>query len=254
MRWVAKCAYDGTDFDGWQSQVSGNTIQDFIERRLGVIFAREVRIHSSGRTDAGVHALGQVFHFDAEWPHGAATLLRALQVGFPKSIHIYEVQLTDDTFHARFSARGKTYFYKICTGRASPFETRYCLSLGNMTLNEAHMRQAATSLLGKHFFKPFCADRGDGKPLDYVRHLRTLDLTVSEKALYGDANQKEYIFRLSADGFLYKMVRSIVGTLIEVGRGKFSATDVEQILRSGERTQTVVTAPPHGLCLEKVDY
>jgi tRNA pseudouridine38-40 synthase len=105
MRWRCECRYDGTDFNGWQSQPNGNTIQDFIEKRLAIIFWEKIRIHGSGRTDTGVHARGQVFHFDGDWPHGPEKLLRAFRSGLPSGIQITEVQETDRTFHARYSVK-----------------------------------------------------------------------------------------------------------------------------------------------------
>jgi tRNA pseudouridine38-40 synthase len=110
MRWRCECRYDGTDFCGWQSQSNGNSIQDFIEKRLAVIFGEAVRIHGSGRTDAGVHALGQVFHFDGDWFHGPEKLFRAFRSGLPSGIQVMEVQEVDTTFHARYSVKKSAIF------------------------------------------------------------------------------------------------------------------------------------------------
>lgn len=121
IRWCLECAYDGTLFSGWQSQPSGNGVQDFIERRLETIFRIPVRIHGSGRTDAGVHARGQVFHFDADWPYAPDKMRVALGVGVPRTIQIKRVKRVGSEFHARFSAIGKRYIYRIYEGDADPF-------------------------------------------------------------------------------------------------------------------------------------
>ncbi|MDR2421953.1 MAG: tRNA pseudouridine(38-40) synthase TruA [Deltaproteobacteria bacterium] len=113
MRWKCICNYDGTDFNGWQSQSNGNTIQDILEKRLEFIFGRPVRIHGSGRTDTGVHANRQVFHFDANWEHGADKLVRAFRCGIPRTIRVFSVEEVSDLFHARFSATRKRYKYYL---------------------------------------------------------------------------------------------------------------------------------------------
>ena len=158
-RWKCVVAYDGGGFDGWQSQPSGNAIQDVIERRLAAVLKAEVRIHGSGRTDAGVHALGQVFHFDAAWSHGAEKLRLALRAGLPEAIQLKSVRPAPADFHARFSARGKTYRYEIFLGEADPFATRYCWSL-EREIDWAAVEAAAAILRGKHDFKAFAAEGG----------------------------------------------------------------------------------------------
>ena len=130
MRWKCTVAYDGTQFEGWQSQPGGNTVQDFIERRLSVLFKQRVVIHGSGRTDSGVHARGQVFHFDGDWPHGPEALLKALRVGYPDAIQVYRAEVVGADFHARFSATNKRYVYQFHEGYADPFHTRWYWSTG----------------------------------------------------------------------------------------------------------------------------
>ena len=154
-RFKCFCAYDGTDFRGWQSQACGNTIQDFIERRLAEIFSEKIRIHGSGRTDAGVHAKAQVFHFDAAWAHSAQNLLSALRCGLPAGIQIFRVARAKEGFHARYSAVGKRYVYNIYEGYAPPYKSRYCWSLGRRKLDVKKMNEAAAGLLGEHDFTAF---------------------------------------------------------------------------------------------------
>lgn len=247
MRWKCTCAYDGTDYYGWQSQVEGNTLQDVIEARLKDIFKEPVRIHGSGRTDSGVHAHGQVFHFDFDWQHGAEKLQEALSSGLPESIQIIEVEAVTDDFHARFSATGKYYAYQLYLGYASPEDTRYCWSLGNRTLDFDAMQRAANKLLGEHDFTAFAALRGDESEKDEnpVKDMRLLDVIV----------EGPYVrIETEASGYLYKMVRSLVGCLVDVGLGKLSPEDVAHILESKKRTQAIVTAPAKGLWLERVFY
>lgn len=244
-RWRATCAYDGTDFDGWQSQPSGNAIQDVIEARLSTIFKRTVRIHGSGRTDAGVHAKGQVFHFDAPWPHEPTKLLAAMRVGLPPTILVERIERVSPDFHARFSATGKRYVYRIVQTVASPFVTRFVLGRsGSQRLDTAAMRAAAMVLRGRHDFRAFAAENGADLE-DPVRDLQRLE--VEE-----EGDHVALVFE--ANGFLYKMARSLTGALIAVGEGRLSPEDVRHILESNRRTETVETAPARGLCLEEVFY
>ncbi len=245
-RWVCACAYDGTDFLGWQSQAGGNTIQDYIETRLAALFKRPVRIHGSGRTDSGVHAKAQVFHFDAHWPHPVEHLLRALRSGLPAGIQVYRVRRAPPGFHARYDATGKRYIYRMHLGWASPMEARYCWSLGARRPDLALMRDAASRLLGTHDFTAFGALRSGASEQDSpVKDLRRLDLTLRGRKL---------TLTTEASGYLYKMVRTLTGTLVEVGLGKLTPDDVERILRSRVRTPAIVTAPAHGLMLDRVWY
>lgn len=243
VRWKCICAYDGGAFDGWQSQASGNAIQDVIERRLREVLKRDLRIHGSGRTDAGVHALGQVFHFDAVWTHGADKLRLALQAGLPRAIQIKNVRRAPAEFHARFSAQGKIYRYEIFLGEADPFTAPYCWSL-NRGLDWAAVAAAAEVLRGRHDFKAFAAEGGVERETT-VRDLRRLDVARRGRRVR---------LTFEADGFLYKMVRSLTGTLVKVGLGKLTPRDVAALLKSARRTPQVQTAPSQGLFLVRVLY
>ena len=147
-RWKCVCAYDGTTFAGWQSQAGGTAIQDVIEARLAQVFKTQVRIHGSGRTDAGVHALGQVFHFDAPWRHEPAKLLAALRTGLPAAIQIKSLRAVPEKFHARFGATGKRYVYQVHVGDADPFTRPYCWSVFR-PLDVAAMQATAAVLRGR---------------------------------------------------------------------------------------------------------
>ena len=242
-RWKCVCAYDGAAFAGWQSQVGGTGIQDTIERRLAEILGNQVRIHASGRTDAGVHALGQVFHFDAPWRHGPEKLLAALRHGLPPSIQIRSVKAVPDSFHARFSATGKRYVYHIHLGDADPFTRPYCWPVFS-ELDMKAMEAAASVLRGRHDFRAMAATNGPELD-DTVRDLRRLDIVRRGPRLRIVAE---------ADGFMYKMVRSLAGTLVLAGLGRLKPADLAHILASRKRTAAVHTAPPQGLFLEKVFY
>lgn len=242
-RWKCVCAYDGGGFSGWQSQADGNAVQDVIERRLAEMFGRAVRISGSGRTDAGVHALGQVFHFDAAWRHGPAKLLAALKSGLPPAIQIKSARPVRGDFHARFQATGKRYEYRLQLGEADPFTRPYCWAVFR-PLDFPAMAAAAEILRGRHDFRAFTALNGPEKE-DTVRELRRLEIR---------RRGRQVRIIAEADGFLYKMVRSLAGVLVAVGEGRLPAARVGEILRSRQRTALVETAPPQGLFLVKVFY
>jgi tRNA pseudouridine38-40 synthase len=245
-RWKCVCAYDGTSFAGWQSQSpeKGVGVQDVIERRLAEIFGGPVRIHGSGRTDAGVHAIGQVFHFDAAWRHGPAKLLAAFRVGLPPTVQVQSAKTVAADFHARFSAKRKRYVYHVCLGDADPFTRAYCWSVMRPWMDLTAMREAAKVLVGSHDFASFTAFNGQDLA-DTVRELYRLDVLGRGRRIRIVAE---------ANGFLYKMVRSLVGVLVSVGEGKLSAANVGEILDAKKRTERVLTAPPEGLFLARVFY
>ncbi len=243
-RWRSGVAYDGSSFSGWQSQPDGNAIQDVLERRLREILKREIRIHGSGRTDAGVHARGQVFHFDAAWAHGTEKLLAAFRAGLPPTIQVQSARRVPATFHARFSATGKIYHYDLHHGGfADPFSHAFTWSVPRRLDVEA-MRAAAGRLVGMHDFRAFSAFGGEERE-NTVRTLKRLDIAARGPRLRITAE---------ADGFLYKMVRSLVGALVYAGQGKLAPDDIDRLLAGRQRTQRVETAPPQGLCLDRVFY
>jgi len=242
-RWKCVCAYDGTGFSGWQSQAGGRAIQDLIEARLTRIVGAPLRVHGSGRTDAGVHARGQVFHFDAAWRHEPDRLLAALRAGLPAAIQIKSVRRVAADFHARFQATGKRYVYHLHLGDAEPFVRPYCWPVFK-PLDFGAMQAAAAVLRGRHDFRAFTALNGPARE-DTVRELRRFDVVRHGRHVRVTAE---------AEGFLYKMVRSLVGALVAVGEGKLTLVQLHRILESRERTAAVQTAPPQGLFLEQVFY
>lgn len=243
MRWKCGCSYDGTDFAGWQTQSGGGSLQNAICGALAEIFKTKVDIYGSGRTDAGVHALEQVFHFDFDWPHGPVALLRAMRSRFPEQISPLYVELVSDDFHARFSATSKLYQYRLFQGNPSPIDYRYCWPVRE-NLDLQAMASAIPLFKGKLDFAAFAANRG----VEYestTRHLMRAEMTMDERFIN---------IRFEADGFMYKMVRSLVGTLVNVGSGRISQDDVSELLDSGKRSPFVYAAPAKGLFLEKVYY
>lgn len=245
-RFKCVCAYDGTDFCGWQSQPNGMSVQDFIERRLEQIFKRKTRIHGSGRTDSGVHADAQTFHFDAKWRHGDAALLAALKCGHPDSLQILSVEKVGKDFHARYSAKGKRYVYKICEGDADPKSTRYEWSLGLRRLDLDAVNRAAQILLGTHDFTAFSASRGTDAKENPVK-------TIFE--LRAKRRGRTITFSTRGSGYMYKMVRMLVGALVEVGLGKLTAEEIAETLESKTRGhRKFQAAPAKGLTLNKVYY
>ena len=242
-RWKCVCAYDGAAFSGWQSQAGGGGVQDAIEERLARILGVPTRVHGSGRTDAGVHALGQVFHFDADWSHGGEKLIAAMRSRLPASIQIKSAVRVRPDFHARFQAIGKIYRYDLHLGDADPFTRPYCWVLLRPVDFRA-MSAAAAVLRGRHDFKAFSALNG-AEPGGTVRNLRRFELARRGRRIRITAE---------ADGFLYKMVRSLVGALVAAGEGKLDAAKIREILASRARTAAVQTAPPQGLFLQRVSY
>jgi tRNA pseudouridine38-40 synthase len=242
-RWKCVCAYDGTTFHGWQSQEGGNTIQDRIERQMKKVLGRSIRLEGSGRTDSGVHALAQVFHFDAFWPHGADKLRLALQSGLPRTIQLKKITRASAKFHARFDAKGKIYRYHLHLGEADPFSMPYCWSL-NRPLDWPAVLAAAKVLRGQHDFWAFSGEN-DRTYETTVRDLRRLEVV---------RRGSRVAFTFEADGFLYKMVRSLTGALVSVGLGKLTAAEVGELIKTRRRIPAVVTAPPQGLFMVKVIY
>ena len=245
-RWCCLCAYDGTDFAGWQKQPNRRAIQDKIEEVLKEIFGSRIRTIGSGRTDAGVHAKGQVFHFDAPWTHPEQSLLQAMRVNFPEGVRPIKLRQVSGDFHSLYSATGKRYRYRACKGWAEPEIDRFVLSLKEKKPDLVRMKEGATFFVGEHDFSAFSASRGEGEKEDSkIRKVWKMD--VFEEGV-------EVHFLVEGSGFLYKMVRSMVGALLDVGVGKIEPNEILDILNSKLRTERVVSAPAKGLCLEEVFY
>jgi tRNA pseudouridine38-40 synthase len=239
--------YDGTNYHGWQIQPNGRTIQAELTRVLSLLDHRPVTVHGAGRTDAGVHAEGQVASFFLEREAEPVKLRDAMNGNLQRDIRVVDVEGVPDDFHARFSAKEKTYCYKIWAGEVmSPFERHYAL-FHRHTLDVEAMRKAASILIGTHDFSAFTV--ADSQVESHVRTLKRLAIQVETEPA-----GKRILLSVTADGFLRYMVRTIAGTLIEVGRGFRPVEDLVEALASRERAKAGQTAKPHGLTLMRVDY
>jgi tRNA pseudouridine38-40 synthase len=246
-------SYDGTRLVGWQRQAEGDSVQGVLEDALARFEGRPVTVHGAGRTDAGVHAIGQVASVEVEFAHDVATLARALNAQLPEDVRVLSVEDVAPGFHARFGARSKTYHYCIRTGPlVSPFERAFVWHVPQPLDVEA-MRRAASSLLGRHDFSSF---RSIGTEVpDAVRTLHVSALVETPGALpwLGDGTAL-LTYQVTGDGFLRHMVRAIVGTLVEVGRGWRDPAQMDALVQAKDRARAGATAPPQGLFLVRVDY
>lgn len=238
-------AYEGTAYAGWQIQPAshGLTIQGIVEGALERLTGEKIRVAAAGRTDAGVHARGQVISFATSSTIPVDRWTWALNSVLPQDIVAWEAAEVGPEFHARFSAKSKTYRYCIDNGLfPDVFWRRFSWHV-RQPLDLAAMQQAADSLKGRHDFRAFAAA---GRPVrSYVREIQEITWTRRDNFIYLD---------IKADGFLYHMVRIIVGTLVEVGLGKRKPTEMAAILAGRRRELAGPTAPPQGLCLERVEY
>lgn len=248
LRYQATVEYDGTDFHGFQIQARGRTVQGELEKAIERITQAQVRILGAGRTDAGVHASGQVIAFDASWRHPTQTLHRALNAVLPRDVAISHLTTTHLTFHPRFDAKWRQYRYTILNQPIrSPLWARNTHHVAE-PLDVGAMGAAGLILIGSHDFAAF------GKPTQgesTVRHVMQAEWLVESLR---DIEGKLLIFEIRANAFLYRMVRNIVGTLLRVGRGELSPDEVAALLETKDRAAAGPPAPACGLCLVKVQY
>lgn len=234
-------AYDGTDFFGWQRQPDKRTVQGTLEDILARITQKKIAVAGAGRTDAGVHAQGQTANFRADITLKPKELLRAMNALLPGDIKILSIKKTVPDFHARKSALSKTYEYRIFTaGIISPFLSRYVL-YWPYPLDIELMNEAAKLFEREADFSAFSSNR-------FLRPVRKVFRSEIRK------KRNELLYTVEANGFLRYMVRTMVGTLLEVGRGKMSPEQVEEIFRKNDRSLAGPTAPAQGLCLVRVAY
>ncbi len=236
--------YDGTDYLGWQIQAKGPTLQGVLEEKLAVITGERPRVTASGRTDSGVHGLGQVAHFKTQSTLQVASIQKALNSLLPPDITIKKVEEVEEGFHARKHAKSKVYEYRILNrDLRSPFLRRFAWHIPQKLDLEA-MKEATRYLLGEHDFSAF---RSVGSPTrSPVRKVLRAEWEKGRDGLLR--------FEIEATGFLKQMVRAIVGTLVEVGKGKMTAEDFRSILASKDRRKAGPTAPARGLFLKEVKY
>ncbi|MGV8059189.1 MAG: tRNA pseudouridine(38-40) synthase TruA [Smithellaceae bacterium] len=236
--------YDGTAYCGWQRQVNGLSIQQVLEETILLITQEKVTVIGSGRTDAGVHALNQVASFRSNTRLPAEILYRGINGLLPPDIVLKAVEEVDREFNALRDARGKVYFYKICNKRLRPALGRNYFWFIYHPLDLTAMEQAAQYLIGLHDFSCFCATGSDVK--DRTRILTGIHINRYEDGLLE--------ITIEAQGFLKYMVRNIVGTLVEIGRGKRQPSEMKKILESRDRNIAGITAPARGLYLKEVKY
>lgn len=249
MNYKLLLQYDGTDFHGWQIQRDLRTVQGELTRALSLIDGRDVVVHGSGRTDAGVHAEGQVANVEIQREIPATKLRNAINGNVGKDLRVLEAEVVSNEFHARYSALEKTYVYRIVNGPViSPFWVRYAHHEAR-PLNLAQMKAAAELFLGKHDWTAFSAAQSDVE--ERVRTITGLEIT---ETLDPRSFSTHLEIRISADGFLRYMVRAIAGTLMCVGRGELDASAVKQAIETGVRPVIAATAPACGLTLVSVRY
>jgi tRNA pseudouridine38-40 synthase len=241
--------YDGTEFHGWQIQEDLRTVQGELTRALSLIDGRSVNVHGSGRTDAGVHAEGQVASVEIQREISPEKLRAAINANIDRDVRVLSVETVPDDFHARYSALGKTYIYRIINGPViSPFWWRYAHQEAR-PLDLDRMRTSAELLLGKHDWTAFSAAQSDVE--DRIRTVTHVEIT--EKL--DERSQSPLIeVRVSAEGFLRYMVRTIAGTLMAAGRGELSRDAIIRAVETGARPTAAVTAPACGLTLLSVRY
>jgi tRNA pseudouridine38-40 synthase len=254
-------AYDGTDFSGWQAQPEAVTIQDTLAWAIGRVTGEKVLPQGSGRTDAGVHALGQVASFSTKSPVPVENLVKALNDILPPSVRVLRASEVTPEFHARKSARAKTYRYRIYRGTiCPPLLARYVWHYP-YPLDEAAMNAAATFVAGEHDFTSFAAvdpERDDSlSGTERERSRRHVTERGNVRRIFSSAWERqgdEIVYTVCGSGFLHHMVRNLVGTFILIGKGTLKPADISRTLEAKDRSAAGATAPPNGLFLVNVEY
>ncbi len=244
MRYLLTVEYFGKNYVGWQSQINGIAVQDVLNSALSKLLLEEIKTEGSGRTDAGVHAIGQAVHFDTTKNFPPSRLPMAVNSLLPKDIRVKKAEIVPDDFHVRYSAKKKTYIYKMYVSRfISPVRADTYVQV-IPPIDVEKMKRATADLVGTHDFKAFSAT-GSKITDNTTRTIYSATLTE---------NDDELIFTITGDGFLYNMVRIIVGTLVFIGKGKRPETAIKDMLATGDRTLGGKTFPAQGLYLLSVKY
>ncbi len=249
MNFKLTLQYDGTDFHGWQMQSELRTVQGELTRALSLIEGRDVVVHGSGRTDAGVHANGQVANVNLQREITPQKLRAAINGNVAKDVRIMEAEVVPDDFHARYSAVEKTYLYRVVNGPVmSPFWLRYAHHEAR-TLDLKRMKCCAELFLGEHDWSAFSSAQSDVET-----KVRTISRCEVAERVDERARCRILEITVSAEGFLRYMARSIAGTLLAVGRGEMDSALVDRAIKEGDRSLVAATAPPQGLTLVSVRY
>lgn len=243
MRLALGVAYDGSGFDGWQTQPTGRTVQDHLERALAAVADAPVATVAAGRTDAGVHATGQVVHFDTEATRPLSAWVRGVNAHLPAAVAVQWAAAVPDDFHARFSATGRAYRYVLLNAPVRPALFAQQIGWHHQPLDVEAMRAAATHLVGRHDFSSFRS--ADCQARTPVRTLRSLDIVASGPTI---------VFSLAADAFLHHMVRNLVGALVYVGKGAHPPEWMGALLAERDRRRAPPTFGAAGLYLAGVEY
>lgn len=241
MNYKCVIEYDGTDFCGWQYQPRERTVQGEFEKAVGKMVKKKVNVTVAGRTDSGVHAAGQVVNLEIDKSWSIDIVLKGLNANLPTDILIKSCRVASDSFNARFDARSREYRYRIYNGR-SPLKRRdfWC---SNMDIDYAVLPRLASKLTGEHDFSSFCVKKSR-------KESNLCHVTKSCWTKRGN----EYTFHIVANRFLHGMVRSLVGTMVKVANGQLTEHGFRELFENPRRSATIMTAPPQGLCLIKVDY
>lgn len=242
MRYFIWFGYDGTSYHGWQLQPNGVTVQGELQQCLSMLLRRDISVTGAGRTDAGVHARRMAAHFDVDDALDEAVLVKKLNGLLPRDIAVYSIERVDDALHARFSALARTYHYYVHTHK-SPFVRQYSLEL-HYRLDYQRMNEAARVLIEYDDFGAFCKAGSDVKTT----------LCRVMRAEWHQTSPTEWYFEIQANRFLRNMVRAVVGTLVEVGRGRMTIDEFRQVIEGRRRTQAGESMPAHALFLEDVAY
>ena len=247
MRYVLKIAYDGTDFAGWQCQKNARTVQETLENAIETALGAKIRTTASGRTDAGVHAVGQVCHFDGDLSVPPEKMPDCLNRHLPPDVRVIEGWGADEKFDANRTAKKKTYCYSLYVApREMPLKERYAVRIENAPSLEK-LQAAAKLFEGEHDFKAFCASGSSVKTT-----VRTVyEVRVEEGESFGSRDLCIYV---TGNGFLYNMVRTMTGELLDIASGKRSKESLEEAFANGERGLLGKTMPAKGLCLREVFY
>lgn len=241
-----KVAYDGTHYLGWQKTEMGPSIEAELERVISQILQQKIILQAASRTDAGVHARGQIVNFFTDKQICLDTFKISVNSLLSKDIAILEAEYATLSFHPTLDCIGKEYRYSLCYGAVQLPHRRFFSWHRPCPIDVAAMRHAASFFIGKHDFSALCNDKKNSNYKDYIRNVACIDIV--EKSDY------RLEIQVKGNNFLYKMVRNIVGTLVYVGCGKINLNKIQDILAGGKRTQAGVTAPALGLCLHQVDY
>lgn len=248
MRIALKVAYDGTSFCGWQSQPSACGVQDILELAIANIALHPIRLHAAGRTDAGVHALSQIVHFDITSHRPVSAWVRGVNAYLPETVRVEWAHEVDDAFHARFSALSRSYQYLLYSAPISSALMASKAGWFHLPLDCNAMREAASHLIGKHDFSAFRASECQAN--SPIRHLHQAEVSVVSQSLSG----QYFRFDFSANAFLQHQVRNMIGALVYVGKGAHPPEYIKSLLEKRDRTLSPPTFSPKGLYLTGVGY